>query len=145
MLRHRRWDKVRVKKACKQWACKRGVVECIKRGKLRLRLSQGLLITVPEGDVTNLSLAARSAWRHMPKRGVGRPRGSKVSDRISVTFRIDRELWEALKLAEARSLITDRTAFINAVLRDHLGTLNQNWTAKPVGRTTQVSARTLLM
>jgi hypothetical protein len=56
----------------------------------------------------------------MPERRVGRPKGSTVCDRISVTIRFDRELWQRFRIAETEGLIADRTATFNAWLEEHL-------------------------
>jgi uncharacterized protein (DUF4415 family) len=79
--------------------------------------------TVSANEVTNFSLAARKAWLSMPKRQVGRPKGTKFCDRISVTLRIDRDLWERFRTQEALGCIKDRTETINAWLRQKLDEL----------------------
>ncbi len=102
----------------------RGIVEKVKGGKLIVileKLGQSVLVT-PE-EVTNLSLAARKAWVSMPKRRVGRPKGMRFCDRISVTLRIDRELWDQFRLKESEGLIEDRTATINNWLKEKLNKL----------------------
>jgi len=76
--------------------------------------------TVSEIDFTNFSLAARRAWQSMPDRKVGRPPGSRVSDRVSVTLRFDRDLWEGFRVAEHQGLVADRTEIFNTWLRDYL-------------------------
>jgi len=83
----------------------------------------GELIAVASKFVTNFSLAARKAWKNMPHRQVGRPKGSRHCDRVSVTLRIDRELWEKFKQDELAGLIEDRTATINAWFREMLAKL----------------------
>ena len=117
-------DKVRLKAT--SHAGSRGVVEEIRKGELHIRLEDtGQRILVPPEDVTNLSLAARRAWVSMPNRHVGRPKGMKFCDRVSVTLRIDRDLWEQFQLKEATGLIDDRTATINNWLREKLAELEQ--------------------
>jgi hypothetical protein len=74
-------------------------------------------VRVGAEDLTNFSLAARRAWQSMPYRKVGRPVGSKVSDRVSVIFRVDRALWSEFLTAEEAGLIGDRTTVINDCLR----------------------------
>jgi hypothetical protein len=54
----------------------------------------------------------------MPDRKVGRPVGSRVSDRVSVIFRVDRELWRNFLAAEENGQIADRTTVINECLRN---------------------------
>ena len=97
----------------------RGIVERLHRGQLLVRLEDhdGLIELTPR-QVTNFSLAARKAWESMPDRRVGRPKGSRVCDRVSVTVRIDRDLWEEFRNMESDGRIEDRTGTINAVLRE---------------------------
>jgi len=117
-------DKVRLK--AKSHPGARGVVEATKDGRLVVRLedSDQRVLVAPE-EVTNLSLAARKAWVSMPDRHVGRPKGMRFCDRISVTLRIDRDLWEQFRSKEATGLIDDRTATINSWLREKLAELEQ--------------------
>jgi uncharacterized protein (DUF4415 family) len=104
----------------------RGVVEEVHGDELLVRLDEsGELVAVASELVTNFSLAARKAWKNMPHRQVGRPRGARHCDRVSVTLRIDRELWEQFKRDESAGRIRDRTAIINAWLRDMLDKLRQ--------------------
>jgi uncharacterized protein (DUF4415 family) len=104
----------------------RAVVEEVHGDKLLVRLNEsGQRIAVASELVTNFSLAARKAWQNMPHRQVGRPKGARHCDRVSVTLRIDRELWEQFKRDESAGRIRDRTAIINACLRDMLDKLRQ--------------------
>lgn len=108
-------DKVRVK------ATKiRGLVERLDGDRIQVRLDTGSLTTVTESEITNYSMAARKAWKNMPNRRVGRPKGTTKTDRISVTLRIDRELWEAFRTAEECGAVSDRTATINQWLAEKL-------------------------
>lgn len=109
-------DKVRIKRGA--FTGERGILVRPQSGKWIVSLIQrdGSLL-VPKEDLTNYSLAARRAWRSMPDRKVGRPAGSKVSDRISVIFRIDRVLWNAFLSAEESGAVGDRTYVINECLR----------------------------
>jgi uncharacterized protein (DUF4415 family) len=117
-------DKVRLK--VKKHPGSRGIVEATKGDKLVVRLedSDQRVLVVPE-EVTNLSLAARKAWVSMPNRHVGRPKGMRFCDRVSVTLRIDRDLWEQFRLKESLGLIDDRTATINRWLQEKLDELEQ--------------------
>jgi len=102
----------------------RGVVVAVHATELLVRLDDSEeLIAVAPTRVTNFSLAARKAWKNMPHRRVGRPKGARHCDRVSVTLRIDRELWEQFRQGEVAGLIPDRTATINAWLRDMLDQL----------------------
>ena len=117
-------DKVRLK--AKSHPGSRGIVEATKGDKLVVRLENSAqrVLVVPE-EVTNLSLAARKAWVSLPDRRVGRPKGMRFCDRVSVTLRIDRDLWEQFRLKESTGLIDDRTATINSWLREKLAELEQ--------------------
>jgi len=115
-------DKVKLKEL--NSASARGVVEAVQGDKLLVRLDEsGEQVSVVSELVTNFSLAARKAWKNMPHRRVGRPKGSRHCDRVSVTLRIDRGLWEQFKDDEAAGLIRDRTATINAWLGEMLDKL----------------------
>ncbi len=74
-------------------------------------------VETESSKIRNYSLAARKAWASMPSRGVGRPRGSGLSNRVSVTLRIDRELWNRFKELERAGKISDRGDAIDASLR----------------------------
>jgi hypothetical protein len=80
-------------------------------------LGSGQLVSVGRGEITNFSAAARRAWRSRPKRHVGRPRGI-VKDRISVTVRIDRLLWQRVRALEAAGILRERTEWLNTTLRE---------------------------
>jgi uncharacterized protein (DUF4415 family) len=115
-------DKIRLKN-CND-APGRGIVEEVHGEKLLVRLDEsGKLVAVAAELVTNFSLAARKAWKNMPHRQVGRPKGARHCDRVSVTLRIDRALWEQFRQDESEGLISDRTATINAWLREMLDKL----------------------
>ena len=117
-------DKVRLKFDGQPGA--RGVVERIAGDALVVRVEvSSELVRVPADGVVNFSLAARKAWRSMPDRRVGRPKGTRRCDRVSVTLRIDRDLWERFQSDEERGLIEDRTATINSWLRQKLEALER--------------------
>jgi hypothetical protein len=119
VLQHTKGDKIRIK--CGQLAGERGIIVGAHSGKWIVSLIQpDRTVLVSDEDLTNYSLAARRAWRSMPDRKVGRPAGSKVSDRISVIFRIDRVLWNEFLDAEKSGLVRDRTNVINECLRNVL-------------------------
>lgn len=119
MSQHQQGDKVRIRKGPFSG----------KRGTLKLKRSGGWIVSFEDGDsdgvirtgdMTNFSLAARRAWHSMPNRKVGRPVGTKVSDRVSIIFRVDRTLWEEFVAAEQAGVVGDRTTFINDCLRKFL-------------------------
>src|SRR4051812_45922373 len=103
-------DKVRLKGD--DLAGKRGVIEAIRSGTALVRIGHDERISVALSNLTNYSLAARKAWQKMPNRQVGRPKGTRVCDRVSVTLRIDREVWEWFRRLEASGILTDRTSSI---------------------------------
>ena len=104
----------------------RGIVEEVHGDELLIRLHEtGELIPVTSESVTNFSLAARKAWKNMPHRQVGRPKGARHCDRVSVTLRIDRALWEQFKRDESEGLIRDRTATINLWFHEMLHKLER--------------------
>jgi hypothetical protein len=102
----------------------RGVIEKVEGGKLAIRLegSAQVVRVLPE-QVTNFSLAARKAWLTEPNRGVGRRKGTRLCDRVSVTLRLDRDLWERFTELQGAGTIEDRTAIINSWFREKLAEL----------------------
>ena len=117
-------DKVKLK--VHSSAAARGVVEEVRGNELLIRLDEsGELVAVASESVTNFSLAARKAWKNMPHRQVGRPKGARHCDRVSVTLRIDRALWEQFKRDESEGLIRDRTATINLWFHEMLHKLER--------------------
>ena len=115
-------DKVRLKYGPHEG--RRGLVVRLHGDDVVVRLDGDIdVVRVQAKDVTNYSLAARRAWKKMPERRVGRPKGSGTRGRISVTLRIDRELWDSFRQAEVVGLVTDRTATINAWIREKLAEL----------------------
>jgi uncharacterized protein (DUF4415 family) len=120
-LTHQPGDKIRVKACSASCPGVRGVVVEVKAGRLLMRsVSDDKLFTVNVEEITNFSLAARKAWKKMPERQVGRPKGSTVCDRVSVTIRVDRDLWESFRVAEADGIVKDRTVTLNGWLREGL-------------------------
>ena len=116
-MEHKVGDKVKLKHSNDSTV--RGVVEKIHGDELLVRLDDsGDCVVVASELVRNFSLAARKAWKNMPYRHVGRPKGARHCDRVSVTLRIDRELWDQFRQGEAEGIIEDRTATINAWFRE---------------------------
>jgi hypothetical protein len=86
-------DKVRIKAGAH--AGERGLIDAVDGQKMVVRLEgSGKRLHLGAEQVTNFSLAARKAWVTGPDRAVGRRKGTKLCDRVSVTLRLDRELWE---------------------------------------------------
>src|SRR5688500_15740405 len=104
----------------------RGTIKGVSRFHLLVELENANeVLQLTDGEVTNFSLAARKAWKSMPHKRVGRPRGSRVCDRTSVTLRIDRDLWEEFRALESYMKIENRTEWINSLLREKLTELKQ--------------------
>ncbi len=117
-------DKVRVKVG--DHAGERGLVEAVDGDKLVVRLEEsGATLRVLPEQVTNFSLAARKAWVTEPDRAVGRRKGTRLTDRVSVTLRLDRALWEQFTGLEESGVIDDRTALINGWFREKLAELDR--------------------
>jgi hypothetical protein len=117
-------DKVRVKTG--DHTGERGVVEAIDGEKLLVQLEQEeVKVRVTAEQVTNYSLAARKAWATEPDRAVGRRKGTKLTDRVSVTLRLDRDLWEWFLGLEEEGVIDDRTGLINRWFREKLAELDR--------------------
>ena len=114
-------DKVKLKPSAKHNAGRRGIVLSEINGSLVVRLENGEEVRTKSTQLCNYSLAARKAWLKMPNRKVGRPKGSGVGDRISVTIRFDRALWEAFLEKERNGEVQSRTAVLNQVLKEIIG------------------------
>jgi hypothetical protein len=115
-------DKVRLKHGAH--AGERGLVEAFDGEKLLVRLEgSGHQVCVPPEGITNYSLAARKAWVTGPDRAVGRKKGTRLCDRVSVTLRLDRDLWKHFLALEDAGTIEDRTAVINGWFREKLAKL----------------------
>ena len=116
-------DKVRLKAGTH--AGERGLLDAFDGDTLVVRLEgSGLKVRVTPEQVTNFSLAARKAWATEPDRAVGRRKGTKLCDRVSVTLRVDRQLWERFLGLEEAGVIEDRTGLINGWLREKLAELD---------------------
>lgn len=117
-------DKVRLKAGDNAGA--RGIVKAVEGDQFVVRLDDsGVEVRVAAAAVTNYSLAARKAWVTGPDRAVGRRKGTKLTDRISVTLRIDRGSWELFLALEEAMVIEDRTRIINDWFREKLAGLKR--------------------
>lgn len=116
-LKHVAGDKVQIKAKNHRFAQQRGVIERVQGRKLSVRLNAGNSFHCADSAVSNYSLAARKAWAKMPNRKVGRPKGSRVSDRVSVTFRVDRDIWDNFRALEQSGKIQDRVHVMNQCLQ----------------------------
>jgi len=108
-------DKIQIKSGHSK-AGSRGQITSVTGDVCFLRLEDGTLAKVHLLHMRNLSSAARKAWEAMPSRRVGRPKGSKKSDRISVTLRFDKALWDRFLRLEKIGSIADRTSIFNRAL-----------------------------
>lgn len=94
----------------------RGRVESLD-GTLAVLLESGKSLKVTAGELTNYSSAARKVWASTPNRRVGPTEGKRITDRISITIRVDRRLWRAFESLEESGAISDRTVWPNNVIR----------------------------
>lgn len=74
-------------------------------------------LEAPRSQLRNFSLAARKAWASMPNRNVGRPKGTSVSNRVSVTLRVDKDLWDQFRFLQRTGKIGNRVEAIESCLR----------------------------
>jgi hypothetical protein len=117
-------DKVRLKAGSHAGA--RGLLDAFDGDQAVVRLEgSGQKVHVTPEQVTNFSLAARKAWVTEPDRAVGRRKGTKLSDRVSVTLRLDRDLWDLFLGLEKAGVIEDRTGLINEWFREKLAGLDR--------------------
>ncbi len=118
-------DKVKIKTG--EYRGFRGVVELVndRKGLFVQLEDSGQTIWLETPEVTNFSLAARKAWKTLPDRNVGRRKGVRLRDRVSVTLRFDRDLWERFTANESNGRIQDRTGTFNTWLREKLDALDQ--------------------
>lgn len=115
-------DKLRIKSG--DHSGLRATIVSVGDSELVVREDQGSSdLNVSMDEVQNYSLAARKAWQSMPERRVGRPPGTKRTDRMAVNLRIDCELWKRFQQAEADGVIGDRGAFVNRAIRNALDEL----------------------
>ena len=121
---HHIGDKVRLKRNRRGPHSDRGLITAVSSDRLSVRIdASSEVVTAGHDEVTNFSLAARKAWENMPRRNVGRPKGSRVCDRVSVTIRVERSLWERLREAEAAGVVRHRTAALNSWIASGLDSL----------------------
>lgn len=128
---HRVGDKVIIKHG-QDKSRSRGVVEEVDGETVYVRVEgTEQILAHPSTAVRNLSSAARKAWEQMPSRRVGRPKGRRVFDRVSVTVRLNRAVWELFRKAEAAGIIRDRTLVLNTWISQGLETLlPSDWKTK---------------
>lgn len=111
-------DKVRI--SAGPYAGQRAIVEKATHQTVRVRLQDSeRSVSVHPEAIANYSAAARKAWKTMPARSVGRPKG-RISNRKSITLRIDEALWERFVAMESEGSIQDRSSFIEDALSTKL-------------------------
>ncbi|HZR00284.1 MAG TPA: hypothetical protein VFC93_15890 [Chloroflexota bacterium] len=86
--------------------------------RLAVLLEDGRALVLGGDEFTNFSLAARRAWRTMPKRA-GRPRSANPTRR-PISVRLDLDVWRDLVRAAELGLIESRDRTINAWVRERL-------------------------
>ena len=103
----------------------RGIVEEVHGDELLVRLHESEeLIAIESGAVTNFSLAARKAWKNMPHRRVGRPKGTSL--RPSVRDATNRpSALGAVQTDVIKGRIRDRTATISLWFHEMLHKLER--------------------
>jgi ribosomal protein L24 len=112
----RKGDKVRVKSGPSRGV--KGIISEVRSGLCNIDpFPGGVPIAVGVQDIVNYSAAARKAWKKMPERKVGRPKGSIRADRVSVTFRIERTLWESYLQAERKGALPERNVLIDEMVK----------------------------
>ena len=112
-------DKVRIRSGIH--AKLRGVVQVAGGESLEIRLDDGPLIYAGPEAITNYSLAARRAWRVMPKQA-GRHQLDVPRKRM-VSLRLDIDVLDDLEKASAQGLILNKEQAVNEWLRQHLDML----------------------
>lgn len=113
-------DKIRVRSG--QHARNRGRISDISPDCIEVVLDDGSTISFSREEITNYSLAARKAWRVMPKRA-GRPTLDASQRKKMVSIRLDVDNWERLHMAVTHGLIDSQEQMINSWLRRGLDEL----------------------
>ncbi len=112
-------DKIRIRSGSYTGA--RGIIQAESNGLLEIQLDESSIVHVVSDEVTNYSLAARRAWKTMPKRA-GRPQLSTPRKKM-VSIRLDVDLWDRLGEAVELGLVPGREQAVNTWLRQHLDLL----------------------
>lgn len=110
-------DKVRLKGGVTE---PRGVISAVDGQSAIVKLASGSMAVVSLLELTNFSLAARQTWITRPHRAVGRPRGC-ITQRTSVTLRIDRSLWDRFRALERHGVIDNRGKWFHRLLESAVG------------------------
>ena len=114
-------DKVRLRDGA--YCGSRGIVSSVGVNMLQIALPDGELIEVTPDVLTNYSLAARRAWKSMPKRS-GRPKLPAPRKKM-VSLRLDIDVWQLLDRAVSLGLVANREQAVNGWLKEKLVELAQ--------------------
>ncbi len=109
-------DKVRIRSGSRTGA--RGIICNQVDGLLEVEIGTNDIMRVTTEEITNYSLAARRAWKTMPKRA-GRPKGQKPVKRM-VSMRLDVDVWDMLHEATELGLIPNREKAVNDWVREQV-------------------------
>ncbi len=112
-------DKIRVRSGPYKGA--RGIIQAESNGLLEIQLDESGIVHIVSKEITNYSLAARRAWKAMPKRA-GRPQ-LPVPRKKMVSMRLDVDVWNRLGEAVELGLIPSREEVVNIWLRQQLDSL----------------------
>lgn len=116
---HQPGDKVRLRAG--EYQGHRGVILGEEEDRVQVELEAGETVNVLPDELTNYSLAARRAWKTMPKKA-GRPKAHARQKR-PVSFRLDMDVWKDLSRAAELGLIISREQAVNEWLRQALDQL----------------------
>jgi hypothetical protein len=112
-------DKVRIRSGPDKGS--RGIIQSESNGLLEVQLDSSDIIYIEPEKITNFSLAARRAWKAMPKQA-GRPQLS-IPRKKMVSMRLDVDLWNRLGEAVELGFISNREEAVNTWLREQLDKL----------------------
>jgi hypothetical protein len=112
-------DKIRIRSGPDKGL--RGIIQSESNGFLEIQLDSSGIIYIEPDKITNYSLAARRAWKAMPKQA-GRPQLSSPRKKM-VSIRLDVEVWNMLQEAVERGLISNREKSVNDWIREQVSLL----------------------
>lgn len=113
-------DKVRVRRG--PYAGMRGVVRAWTANEIEIETADQQTLHVDHGAVTNYSLAARKAWKTMPKRA-GRPSQDPARTKQMVSMRLSPDVWRRLGEAVDLGLVRSREDAVNTWVSGQLDAL----------------------
>ncbi len=112
-------DKLRIRSGDR--AGQRGIAVGEDSGQIIVALMTGEELVLARDQMTNFSLAARRAWKVMPKRA-GRPK-AQGERKTMVSLRLEHDVKRRLSLAAEMGLIRTREDAVNGWLRECLDRL----------------------